>query len=195
MRPLLKSVILCGCILGVLSVETSSADLRFGPSQADINGSIKYSVIGRYKAVFSGFEGVIALDPLTKMINSVRLKIEAKTISSDCSWCDDIVRSPQLLDVGRYPKISFDSVSISKDEDIYRVRGILDLHGVKKEMTFPFQVSALPSADGQKTEMYIQGRWIIARKDFGITWNKFLDQGGVLVGNHITIDWKIKVVL
>ena len=35
---------------------------------------------------------------------------------------------------------------------------------------------------------------MINRKDFGLNWNRKLDQGGLLVGNEVTIELKIQAV-
>lgn len=35
---------------------------------------------------------------------------------------------------------------------------------------------------------------MINRKDFGLNWNRSLDQGGLLVGNEVTIELKIQAV-
>jgi len=47
------------------------------------------------------------------------------------------------------------------------------------------------SCYGRQKYILTSGQWLINRKDFGITWNKLLDKGGIIVGNIITIDWKI----
>lgn len=175
---------------------TSAQDsIEFGPQQAQIKASIKYTVIGKYVAGFKEFKGMISLDPQTGEIRSVVLEIDARSIYSNCETCDTIVRSRQLLDTERFESITFKSSEIIHDKDGYQVKGILDLHGVQKEMSFPFEVQ-MASQPGSKMRSYdISGSWVINRKEFGIIWNKLLDKGGVLVGNHITVKWGIKTVI
>lgn len=158
--------------------------LSFGPKEAKLNGSIKYSVIGNYNAHFEAYQGKIGFDEDTGKVRSVYLEIDAGSIKSDCGWCDKIVRSKQILAVTQYPRIIFQSSEIIKNDAGYLVSGVLEMHGRRKQMSFPFDVE-----DGN-----FKGRWVINRKEFDITWNKILDQGGVLVGNHITVDWQIRIV-
>ena len=166
----------------------ASGLIAIGPKETRINGSIKYSVIGKYIAQFSAFQGTITFDEQSNKLQSVYLEIQTASIQSDCRWCDKIVRSEQLLAVTKCPKIIFQSSELIPNEEGYAVKGILDLHGIKKEMSFPFQVKM----DSKDKTLDAKGQWMIKRKDFNITWNKFLDQGGVLVGNYIMVDWGIK---
>jgi polyisoprenoid-binding protein YceI len=177
-------------VVFVAACQYSYADriITFGPQETKINGSIKYSVIGRYKAQFGAFQGSITIDERSNNIRSVYLEIEASSIQSDCQWCDQIVRSDKLLAVKKYPKIIFKSTEIISSGENYTVKGTLDVHGVTKDMRFPFAVKI----DAKEKTLDVEGQWMINRKDFKITWNKLLDQGGVLVGNYFTVDWGIK---
>lgn len=169
--------------------------VQFGPDQTKITGSIKYTVIGHYRANFNRFNGEITVDSATEEIKGVYLEIDAETIESSCHWCDKIVRSKQLLHTEKHPKIVFQSSSIFKEGNEYRVKGTLDMHGIKNEIVLPFEAAFAPGLDsGQKT-MNVSGTWIIQRKDFDIVWNKLLDKGGVLVGNDITVDWSIQSLI
>lgn len=178
---------LSGVFLGSAFAEDPG---KFDPSNAKISGWIKYSVLGRYTARFEEFEGRIHIDPSTAEITGVELKIAPASITSNCHWCDKIVKSEQLLAVSKYPAIEFKSNRMLKTKQGYRVEGKLSMHGVTRDLQFPFKDEVISKADGTQ-ERHIQGEWEIQRKDFGITWNKLLDKGGVIVGNVITVQWHI----
>lgn len=191
-----KILLILGMAL-VISVKSSFAGqvIRFGPEETEMVGSIKYSVIGKYRSNFDQFKGEIIFNNQTDKIESVYLEIEAKTIESNCKWCDKIVRSEQLLYTEKYPKIIFKGVEIIKDENGYRVKGTLDMHGVTREVIFPFESVIVIDEKTQQKSLTIGGKWLIKRKDFDIVWNKFLDKGGVLVGDYITVDWGIQSLI
>ena len=117
-----------------------------------------------------------------------RLEIKTKSIHSNCGWCDKIVISRQLLDAEKYPSIVFEGKEFKKDSEGYWVNGIIDLHGVTKDLNSQFIVEE--NADGS---LSLKGKWILRRKDFNIIWNKVLDRGGVLVGENIVVDWEIQI--
>lgn len=171
------------------SISLAFADEQyvFNCDESKIMGSIKYSVIGRYNSILKECRGVIHYDSLSKQVGSVNLEIKTQSIDSDCKWCDNIVRSKQLLDAEQYPRVVFNAKDFQRDGQAYLVNGLIDLHGVTKDLNSQFTV--VESADGV---LSLKGVWVLRRKDFGITWNKLLDHGGVLVGDHITVDWEIK---
>ena len=176
--------------LGIPSAQ-AGGEIIFGPQETKIKGSIKYSVIGRYIAGFKSFQGKVTLDNNDHQIRSVDLEIDAGSIESNCKWCDNIVRSDQLLAVKKYPKIIFTSDEIIQNKSDYTVKGTLEMHGVKKRVSFPFQAQVVSAKDSSTKMMEVKGEWKINRKDFKIICNKVLEQGGVLVGNYITVNWGI----
>jgi len=159
-----------------------------------IEGSIKYTVVGRYVARFDDYSGKFLFDPANLPKSSVELSIVTASIVSAHPSLDRIVRSAQLLDVKKFPLTIFKSKSIShRQEDPpnnYWVTGDLSLHGVTKEISFPFIVDGL-QGDHQNRYLKARGVWVISRKDFNIYWHPFLDQGGILVGNHLVVNWEI----
>lgn len=185
----LQVLFLCSLSRSVYGLEK----LEFGPENTKLEGSISYSLIGKYKAVFSTFNGEIDFDNNSRKIKSVILRIETKSIQSAFSTLDKIVRSKQILDVEQFPEIVFKSNNIVKAEHGYLVQGILSMHGVEKEATFPFEFEAVGSPEDVHQVIKASGSWVIDRKEFNVVWSKLLDKGGVIVGNNITIDWEIEI--
>ena len=59
-------------------------------------------------------------------------------------------------------------------------------------MTFSFKVEMYIDHKTKQKILDLNGSWTINRKDFNIIWNKLLDHGGIIVGDHFTVDWGIK---
>jgi len=169
--------------------------ITFGPQETKIEGEIPYSVIGKYKAQFRAFNGRITFGEKSLAVQSVYLKIEVRSIVSNCSWCDKIARSRRLLNARRYPDIIFKGYKIIHDDNGFKVKGVLEMHGVRKTMIFPFHVEIIDEQKIKKKLLVLHGSWVINRKVFNIIWNKYLDHGGILVGDYFTVNWGIKVCL
>mgnify|MGYP000931731171 CR=1 FL=1 len=179
-----------------LSLSTGTvgaAEISFGPEESDIKTAIRYTVIGKYRAEFEEYSGAIGIDSASRAIRSVSLTINPASIRSNCEWCDKIVKSKQLLWVEKFPDIIFKSEEIAREADHFLVKGALDLHGVVKPIAFPFYVQGWEDYIAGASPLNVRGQWLIHRKDYGITWNKLLDKGGVFVGEYITVDWEISV--
>ena len=175
-----------------IGLSQANTIINFGPREARIDGSIPYSVIGKYRAQFRVFKGRITADDNFQDIKSVNLEIQAGSITSSSLWCDRLARSHRLLNAAKYPKIIFKSLSIIHHEGVYQVKGILAMHGVKRVMTFPFSIKRINRLQADEEILVIQGSWVFNRKDFNIVWNKVLDRGGIIVGDDVTVNWGIK---
>jgi polyisoprenoid-binding protein YceI len=187
-----KSCLLVFLGLAIVGSSPSFAQsvITFGPKETRINGSIPYTVIGNYKAHFRSFKGQITLT--NKSIESVYLEIEARSIASNCPWCDRLARSHRLLYTAKYPKIIFKSWEIFQDQGQWMVKGELMMHGITRPMTFPFDVNIIKDPISLREILEIKGTWVFNRKAFNIIWNKVLDRGGIIVGDNITVQWGIK---
>jgi len=64
----------------------------------------------------------------------------------------------EVLDVRKYPTVLVRSTSVEKDGNTYRVTGELELHGIKREMTFTV---------GQKAGR-VMTKVLVHQPDFGI---------------------------
>lgn len=161
------------------------------PQASSIRGSIRYTLIGLYQARFTEFSGTIDYDEKNIEQSQVQLTIETASLKSEFSRLDRIVVSPRLLDARRYPVITFKSHSISRQGDHLWAEGNVVLHGVKREFGFPFFLQGPFKDTKGNSYLLAKGRMMIRRKDFAVIWNKILDQGGLIVGDHVNVDWKV----
>ena len=143
------------------------------------------NVTGRFKS----FDAVIHLDRTKPANSSVEFTIDAASIDTNSTNRDEHLRSPDFFDVAKFPTISFKSVSIAADaktKDLYQVTGDLTMHGVTKRITLPVQFLGFArTARGDKAGFEIETT--LNRKDYGIVWNRTLDEGGVMLGEDVKV--------
>jgi polyisoprenoid-binding protein YceI len=178
-----------------LGIEFSQAKevMPLGPRNTKIEGSIPYTVIGKYEARFNDFRGWIALEDNLQKVQSVYLEIQAGSIKSNCPTCDKIARSRRLLNTIRYPKIIFKSDRITLNQNGYKVEGVLEMHGIKKKINFPFKIKIMNDHPDKHRTIEIHGVWLLNRKQFNIIWSRRLDHNGLIVGDLFTVNWEIKL--
>ena len=113
--------------------------------------------------------------------------------------CDGLLGSkstvPESLANAPLTLETFKSTRVEKaGEGKYRVVGNLTMHGVTKEVVL--------DVDGPTPEVQAQGAFRagasastkIDRKDFGITWNRAHDSGGVVVSDEVRINIEVELV-
>lgn len=137
---------------------------------------------------FRDFDAVINLDRNNPAASNVEFTIQAKSIDTGEPKRDDHLRSADFFEVEKYPTIHFRSTGIkAKSKTEFDVTGDLTMHGVTKRMTLPVTFLGF-GKDGRGNEragFEIGGT--IDRKDFGIVWNRALDEGGVVLGDDVKV--------
>jgi polyisoprenoid-binding protein YceI len=73
--------------------------------------------------------------------------------------------------------------------------GDLTLHGVTKEVVLTGKVPAKAIKDPMgKIRIGTEAKAEINRKDFGLTWNKALDNGGAMIGDEVEVTLDVELV-
>jgi polyisoprenoid-binding protein YceI len=146
-----------------------------------------YSIHYKTKNVegtFSGLIGDIDFNPEDLPHARMAVAVQAATIKTGNSKKDQHAKSDSWFDVEKYPAIRFNSTSITRaGASGYLVAGTLELHGVSKNLSIPFQY--VPKGTGAE----FTGTFSINRKDYGIKGNMF----GFMVGDVVDIELRVPV--
>jgi polyisoprenoid-binding protein YceI len=155
--------------------------------------SVPHMVVSEVEGEFKTFSGKVLLDE--KDLQKSRLEFSAEVASIDTGVADrdKHLKSPDFFDAAKYPQISFQSTKIVKAGKGYKVTGNLTMRGVTKQVTLDATLSdAVQSPWGKQVRAAkVSGK--ISRQDFGVSWNKALDKGGVVVGDEVTIVVKLEL--
>jgi polyisoprenoid-binding protein YceI len=137
---------------------------------------------------FRDFDGRIAIDRAQPANSSVDVTIQAASIDTGQERRDNHLRSADFFEVEKYPTITFKSSKVvPKGKDLYEVTGDLTMHGVTKTLVVPVRHTGFLNL-GKQEKAGFEIVLPINRKDFGITWNRTADQGGVMLGDDVQID-------
>lgn len=130
--------------------------------------------------------------------SSVEFTIKTASINTGNADRDKDLRSANFFDADKNPEITFKSSTIvpsfTKDKEIYDVTGNLTMHGVTKKITIPVEFGGFGKDPWGNQRAGFSLTTTLNRKDYGINWNKALDNGGVLLGDDVTININIEAV-
>jgi polyisoprenoid-binding protein YceI len=144
---------------------------------------------------FTDFDGTILADTSKPETSSVAFRIKTASIDTSVADRDKDLRSPNFFDVEKYPEITFKSTKIvPAGKDKYDVTGTLTMHGVSKEMTLPvvFLGAAKDPWGNERASFELSTK--LNRKDYGINWNKALDQGGFMLGDDVDVTIALETI-
>lgn len=143
---------------------------------------------------FRDFDIAINVDRAKMANSSVEFTIQSTSIDTGNTNRDEHLRSADFFDVAKFPTISFKSVSMketSKNE--YAVTGDFTMHGVTKRITLPVTFLGLMKDPRGNEKAGFSIETTLNRKDFGIVWNRNLDEGGVLLGDDVKVTIDLEV--
>lgn len=113
---------------------------------------------GHPDGIFRGLKGDIAFDAKNPKAGKFDVTVDVTTINTGNGMQNTHAKGAQWFDAEKYPVIRFTSTSVAAAGGGYRVTGILDMHGVKKEISFPFTFR----------NNVFAGSFEVNRNDFGI---------------------------
>ena len=109
---------------------------------------------------------------------------------------DAHLKSADFFDSQKYPTISFRSKRILPQANgKFELIGDLTMHGVTKELSLEVDNPTSPIKDPQgRMRIGTRATTMLNRKEFGINFNKKLDNGGALVGDDVSVRLDIELV-
>jgi len=87
---------------------------------------------------FTSVRGTIIFDVDSIETSKFDITIDVSSISTGNSLKDKHAKKEKWFGVDKYPTIKFNSTRVSNKNSGYEAIGILDMHGIKKEVTIPF---------------------------------------------------------
>ena len=166
------------------------------PPHTSIGFNVKYLMITDVFGEFKTYDAKVEIDETTKELIGVEADIKVASLTTENSKRDGHLKSPDFFDVTKFPSITFKSKKVKKlGENKYEMIGDLTIKGITKTITLKGEYTGFIDAGkmgGKRIGYTAEG--IINRKDFGLNWNRNLDQGGVVVGNKVVIELKIQAV-
>jgi polyisoprenoid-binding protein YceI len=156
--------------------------------------SVVHLAISKVNGEFRKVSGTVYFDANDPSKDKIDAVVDTTTVSTREDKRDEHLKSDAFFDVAKYPTMTFKSTSASKEGGKLLVNGDLTLHGVTKPVTLEVEG---PSAEIKdpfgNLKVGASASTKINRKDFGLTWNKTLDGGGVMVGDEVTINIDVEL--
>lgn len=143
---------------------------------------------------FNDFDAVVTIDRANPAKSSVEFTIRTQSIDTRAADRDEHLRSPDFFEVAKYPTILFKSASVApKSATLFEVTGDLTMHGVTKRITFPVTFLGFQRDPRGNEKAGFEIATTLDRKDYNITWNRVLDEGGLLLGDEVKIAIELEV--
>jgi polyisoprenoid-binding protein YceI len=187
------SIIIAAALLAPL--HALAATYNIDPAHTTIGFKVKHLMISNVKGVFEKFKGTVNIDEKDITRSKVDVSIDMASVNTNITKRDDHLRSPDFFDVTRFPTMTFVSTRVEKaGADALKVTGDLTIKGVTRKVILNVEgpTGEIKSPQGD-VKRGASATATVNRQDFGVSWSKRLDGGGVVVADdvHISIDTEL----
>lgn len=171
-------------LVSLVALSAQARTYKIDVSHASVGFVVKHLMLTKVHGQFKVFDGEVTLNDKTKALEKANGSIDANSIDTNNEKRDAHLKSPDFFDTAKNPKLSF---KLTKVED-GKATGELTMHGMTKPVTLDYQVAG-PTKDPWGNEVVVlAATGKINRKDWGLTWNKALESGGVLVSEEVELE-------
>jgi len=156
---------------------------QMDPNHSAAQFSVRHLGVSTVRGAFTKVSGSAKYDPADATKTALDATIDASSVDTRVEMRDKDLRSPNFLDVAKYPTITFHSKQVkAAGEGKLQIVGDLTIHGVTKEVSLDVDGPSAPIKDPWGNQrMGASASTKINRQDFGVS-----GAAGV-VGDEITI--------
>lgn len=151
---------------------------------------IRHLMVSNVYGQITGAKGSIDMDDkdLTKTTGTVTLDVA--TINTANEKRDAHLKGEDFFETSKHPTITYTIKKVTKAKaGKYKMEGELTMKGVTKPVTInDVEITPTVKDPWGGIRRGFSGTTSLNRKEYGLTWNKQLDGGGMVVGDSVEIE-------
>lgn len=179
----------------LLAPAAQAARYEIDAVHSSVGFKVAHMVVSRTSGNFSKFSGEVHFEPGKPESWKTKATIEAASIDTGNEKRDGHLQDATFFDTAKHPTIEFVSTKIKKLKgDKAKLHGKLTIKGVTKDVVLDMIVrGAVLDAEGGE-HVGFTATTTIDRMDYGVSWSRALDTGGLMVGKLVEITLEIEAI-
>ncbi len=188
-----QKIVLIFALCFFTSAGLAQEKFEIDRSHSNIGFTVRHMLIAKVSGGFSDFSGTIVYDEKDITKSSVNVTIKTASINTQNERRDDHLRGDDFFNAATDSVITFASKSIKKRGKRYVAVGDLTIRGVTKEVELPFNILGAVK-DPRGTRMGFEATLTLNRFDYGVKWDRKLDNGGLVVSNEVQVNLAVEAI-
>lgn len=164
------------------------------PTHSDITFSVRHLAISKVRGAFEKFD-VTVVTTANPAETTITASVDVASVNTNQADRDGHLKTSDFFLVEEFPTMDFVSTGVRVEGDVFFVDGDLTLRGVTKPVTLKGELGGVITDGYGQTKLGASASTKINRLDYGVNWNAALEAGGLTLGNDVTINFEIQVVL
>ncbi len=182
--------------LVVPAVPAAAQTWEIDTAHSQSSFAVRHMMVSTVRGDFGKTTGTVEFDGKNLSSLKVNATIDVNSVNTREPKRDDHLRSADFFEVAKFPTITFVSKRAEPaGEGKFKLVGDLTMKGVTKEVTLDVTGPTAPVKGGRgETRVGATATTTLNRKDFGVTWNRVLDTGGVAVSDEVQVTIDLALV-
>lgn len=195
MKPFVGIIIVVA--VAALPLTGSAAPVSFEVDRAHskVLFKVRHLGISNVTGQFKTFDASIEMDPEDLSTLKARAVIDVASVDTEVETRDKHLRSADFFDAENHPKIEFVSTKAEVvGENEVKLYGGLTIRGVTKPVVLDAVLGGVITDPRGNLRTAFTASGTINRKDFGVSWNQLLDNGGMVVADEVRIEIELEAI-
>ncbi|MFD4658469.1 YceI family protein [Kitasatospora sp. NPDC058444] len=172
-----------------------TGDWTVDTTHSEIGFSVRHAMVTNVKGRFTEYDGKLHLDGTHPGNSSAELVIKVASIDTNQAQRDEHLRTGDFFAVDTHPEIRFRSTSAQLVHgDSYRMTGDLTIKGTTRPVVLDLEYTGSATDAYGANRVGFEGKAVVDRTEFGLTYNAALETGGVLIGEKVKLSFDISAV-
>ncbi len=165
------------------------ADWQIDRVHSYVGFKVTHMVVSKVKGQFEEFSGTVKnFDGENFADASVSVTINSASINTNNERRDGHLKSGDFFMVDSFPNITFESTNVTPAKDgKFQITGNLTMRGVTKPVTLDAEYNGMVPMGEGKAKAGFSASATINRQDWGVSWSKSLDAGGLVVSDEVEL--------
>ncbi len=183
-----KHSILAACLAATFTTgQAQAADTyTVDKTHAHVGFEIAHMVISNVKGAFNDYDASLTVSD--GELESAAATLQVDSIDTKNEKRDAHLKNDDFFSAEKFPTMTFKSTGVSSKGGKDLLMGKLTIRDVTKAVTSEYSIKGPIKDPWGNTKVGFEASTKINRQDFGLTWSKSIESGGLMVGNDVTIE-------
>ncbi|KJY36358.1 YceI family protein [Streptomyces sp. NRRL S-495] len=172
-----------------------TGDWTIDTTHSEIGFAVRHAMVTNVKGRFTEYEGKLHLDGTTPTNSRADLVIKVASIDTNQAQRDEHLRTSDFFAAESFPEMRFRSTAAERvGDESYRMSGELTIKDVTRPITLDLDFTGHAVDAYGADRVGFEGKAVLDRTDWGLTYNAALETGGVLIGEKVKLTFDISAV-
>lgn len=161
-------------------------------THSNVDFTVTHLVVSEVRGNFKEFDATLTSDKPDFSDMKLNATIKTASVFTDNERRDNHLRSNDFFNADSFPNITFKSTSVKKTgNDTYQIRGDLTIRDITKPVVLETRYRGSVEAFGG-TRAAFKATTTVDRFEFGTTWDKKIETGGLVAGKDVEITLRME---